>query len=99
MGHKEQDILMRRYDQHCDVSTASLRHATLSPTTVMGRGRDAQQDGRRPNSVERWQGRIKHGTKINVILFKNIATRTHEFWNKNVAMFLWPQQNVQPWHR
>lgn len=78
MGHGKQDVLMRRYKQRCEVSTASLEHGILSPTPVMERGRGALHDSRRADSVECWLSRVNHATKNNVIIFNIIASRTHK---------------------
>lgn len=45
MGHEAQEVLFRRYDQNRNAFTASTKHATLSPKTVIEKWSSAQDDG------------------------------------------------------
>lgn len=64
MGHEEQDVLSRTYDQDCDASPTSIDRARLSPTTETIRWRNEQQDSTKTDSLRRWLNGENRDTEI-----------------------------------
>lgn len=99
-GHEEQDVLLYRYDQNWDASSASMEHTIMSPTTLMEKWNDAQDDYLKRYSHCGWVSRAIGKTAISLFLIIILENKPWKLDQRPFAATIPPPQpHVQPFHR